>query len=70
MLESWQSPAILRPRHDARFTRMQKPLIFISHITEEREIAFALKQLIEASFLGMMEVFVSSDPTSIELGRR
>jgi hypothetical protein len=49
---------------------MQKPLIFISHITEEREIAFALKQLIEASFLGMMEVFVSSDPTSIELGRR
>ncbi len=49
---------------------MQKPLIFISHITEEREIALALKRLIESSFLGMMDVFVSSDPTSIELGRR
>lgn len=49
---------------------MQKPLIFMSHITEEQEIALALKQLIESSFLGMMGVFVSSDPTGIELGRR
>ena len=47
---------------------MQKPLVFISHITEEKEIAHALKQLVEKTFLNMIEVFVSSDPTSIRLG--
>ena len=49
---------------------MQKPLVFISHITEEKEIAQALKQLVESTFLNMIEVFVSSDPTSIRLGRK
>lgn len=49
---------------------MTKPLIFISHITEEREIAAALKKLVEAAFLNMIDVFVSSDPTSIKRGRR
>ncbi len=49
---------------------MQKSLVFISHITEEKEIALALKQLVETTFLGMIEVFVSSDPTSIKLGRK
>jgi hypothetical protein len=49
---------------------VQKSLVFISHITEEKEIALALKQLVETTFLGMIEVFVSSDPTSIKLGRK
>ena len=49
---------------------MQKPLVFISHITEEKEIALALKRLVESTFLNMIEVFVSSDPTSIKLGRK
>jgi hypothetical protein len=49
---------------------MQKPLVFISHITEEKEIAQALKRLVESTFLNMIEVFVSSDPTSIKLGRK
>ena len=49
---------------------MQKPLVFISHITEEKEIAKALKCLVESTFLDMMDVFVSSDPTSIKLGRK
>lgn len=49
---------------------MQKPLVFISHITEEKEIAQALKQLVESTFLNMIDVFVSSDPTSIKLGRK
>ncbi len=48
----------------------QKPLIFISHITEEKEIASALKSLVESTFLGMIQVFVSSDPMSIKMGRR
>ncbi len=49
---------------------MSKPLVFISHITEEKEIAQALKRLVELTFLDMIEVFVSSDPTSIQLGRK
>ena len=49
---------------------MQKPLVFISHITEEKEIALAFKSLIETTFLNMIDVFVSSDPTSIKLGQK
>lgn len=49
---------------------MQKPLVFISHITTEKEIAVAFKELIEGAFLGMIEVFVSSDPNSIAMGGR
>lgn len=29
---------------------MKKPIVFISHITEEKEMALELKQLIEESF--------------------
>ena len=47
-----------------------KPLVFISHITEEKEIAIAFKELIESSFLGMLEVFVSSDEDSIHMGQK
>ncbi len=49
---------------------MQKPLVFISHITTEKEIAIALKGLVEQAFLGMVDVFVSSDPNSIAMGGR
>jgi hypothetical protein len=49
---------------------MQKPLVFISHITTEKEVAIAFKELIERAFLGMIEVFVSSDPNSIAMGGR
>lgn len=49
---------------------MDKPIVFISHITEEAELALKLKDLIESSFLGMIEVFVSSDETSISAGAR
>jgi hypothetical protein len=45
-----------------------KPLVFISHITEERNIAEALKRILQKSFLGMIEVFVSSSPDSIPAG--
>ncbi len=48
---------------------MEKQIIFISHITEEKELALSLKQLIEDKFLGMVEIFVSSDENSIRLGQ-
>lgn len=49
---------------------MDKRLVFISHITEEKEVALAFKDLIESSFLGMIEVFVSSDEDSIRMGQK
>jgi hypothetical protein len=49
---------------------VQKPLVFISHITEEKQIAQALKQVVESTFLNMIDVFVSSDPTSVRMGRK
>jgi len=48
----------------------KKPIVFISHITEEKELAFNFKELIESSFLGMFDVFVSSDEHSIALGQK
>lgn len=47
---------------------MEKPIIFISHIHEEKELAIELKKFIDESFLDMADVFVSSDMDSIELG--
>jgi len=47
---------------------MSKPTIFISHITEEKDIAYIFKKEIEEKFLGMVNVFVSSDSSSIALG--
>lgn len=47
-----------------------KTLVFISHITPEKEVAIAFKELIEESFLNMIEVFVSSDGESINMGQR
>lgn len=49
---------------------MKKPVVFISHITEEKELAIYFKQLLEESFLGMIDVFVSSDENSISSGSK
>lgn len=46
-----------------------KPIVFISHIAEERSIALALQELLQKSFVGLIEVFVSSSPNSIGPGR-
>ena len=35
---------------------MNKSIVFISHITQEADLALKLKELIEGSFLGMIEV--------------
>lgn len=46
----------------------RKPLIFISHIHEEGELAKLLKDAIETEFGGFVEVFVSSDHQGIAQG--
>jgi len=46
----------------------KKPLIFISHITEEKTVAIEIKELIETTFKEKVEIFVSSDDVSIPLG--
>ncbi|MGR9076244.1 toll/interleukin-1 receptor domain-containing protein [Rhizobium leguminosarum] len=48
---------------------MTKPTIFLSHITEEKGLATIFKKQIEDSFLGLVDVFVSSDAKSIPLGK-
>jgi hypothetical protein len=47
---------------------MPKPRIFISHISEEAELAKLLKSRLSSDFLGMIDVFVSSDTESVLAG--
>ncbi|KAA8383943.1 toll/interleukin-1 receptor domain-containing protein [Acetobacter tropicalis] len=47
---------------------MSQKSIFLSHIHEEQEIALYIKQAIEDEFGGFVDVFVSSDGTSIPAG--
>lgn len=44
--------------------------VFISHISAEAELARGLKMRLERDFLGMLEIFVSSDRHTIEAGSR
>lgn len=46
----------------------KKPILFISHISEEKEAASLLKDFFEHAFLGAIEVFVSSNEKSITYG--
>ena len=47
-----------------------KRKVFISHLSEESDIAQWLKGQLTRDFLGTLEVFVSSDRLTIEAGRR
>jgi hypothetical protein len=49
---------------------MARKQIFISHISKETSLARALKERLVADFLGLPEVFVSSDRTTIEAGEK
>ena len=49
---------------------MEKPTLFISHIGEEAKLADILKSQFLSDFLGMIDVFVSSDNTSITVGNK
>lgn len=48
---------------------MDKSTIFVSHITEELELATILKKHLTKDFLGLVDVFVSSDTVSITAGQ-
>ena len=45
-----------------------KKRLFISHISEERAVAELVKNVLGRDFLGLLEVFVSSDTESIAAG--
>jgi hypothetical protein len=45
-----------------------KKRLFISHISEEREVAELVKTVLSRDFLGLLDVFVSSDTESIAAG--
>lgn len=47
---------------------MAEKLIFLSHIHEESALALLVKQALENEFSGFVDVFVSSDGTSIPAG--
>ena len=49
---------------------MERKRIFISHISKETALAGALKERIVTDFLGLPDVFVSSDRTTIEAGKK
>jgi len=49
---------------------MAKKQVFISHISDEAEIAKRLKQHLDNDFLGMLEIFVSSDRETIRAGEK
>lgn len=47
-----------------------KKLVFISHITEEGDLAKIISEEIKSSFLGLLDTFVSSDGESLPAGGR
>ena len=53
------------PRNSSR-----KKTVFISHISDETALAQWLKAQLDRDFLGGLEIFVSSDRSTIEAGRR
>jgi TIR domain/CHAT domain len=47
---------------------MPKPKVFVSHISQEAALADVLQKHIKRDFLGLIDVYVSSDGASIEAG--
>jgi hypothetical protein len=47
---------------------VDKPTVFISHIVDESALARALQAHLQRDFLGLLDVFVSSDGESISAG--
>lgn len=48
---------------------MTKPIVFISHTSEEATVAQSFQDLVGDKFLGLFDVFVSSDGQSIRMGQ-
>jgi hypothetical protein len=49
---------------------MAKTRVFISHISAEAALAQAIKQRLQRDFLGLLDIFVSSDQTTIRAGSK
>jgi hypothetical protein len=49
---------------------MAKKQVFISHISSETQLAQSLKQRLEKDFLGLLDIFVSSDHKTIKAGTK
>jgi hypothetical protein len=49
---------------------MQRKKIFISHISIETQLAQYLKLRIGKDFLGLVDIFVSSDQKTIQAGSK
>ena len=49
---------------------MSKKRLFVSHISSETDMAQYLKQRLNSDFLGLLDIFVSSDQTSIGAGTK
>ncbi|MFP5318276.1 MAG: toll/interleukin-1 receptor domain-containing protein [Acidimicrobiia bacterium] len=49
---------------------MASKQVFISHISSETELAKRLKERLDRDFLGMLDIFVSSDRETIQAGAR
>lgn len=49
---------------------VRKKSVFISHISDETDVAQWLKARLDRDFLGTLDIFVSSDRSTIEAGRR
>ena len=62
-----QHPKVDRREGEAA---MAKKRVFISHISSEAQLSQHLKQRIERDFLGLVDIFVSSDQKSIQAGSK
>ena len=51
-------------------TMDRRPVVFISHLGEEKEVALALKTLLQDHLGARAQIFVSSDDVSIEVGEK
>src|SRR5687768_6085791 len=49
---------------------MSKVCVFLSHISEEATLARLFRDRLSDSFLGMIDVFVSTDSGSLDLGEK
>lgn len=49
---------------------MQAKKIFVSHISSETDLAQALKNFLKKHFLGLLDIFVSSDKETIQAGTK
>jgi hypothetical protein len=57
-------------RGAVRAFAMAKTRVFISHISSETALAQAVKQRLQRDFLGLLDIFVSSDQTTIRAGSK